>query len=111
MELNKENIKKIHRIIIFTALVIVCLWKYEIAIILVLVTGCIGINAISLQKKNEAYKQQEIELQKQIDEEKKRAEEVDDFKEYINTEEYEKELAEDKLGLVDPDEIVFKAVD
>ena len=82
-----------------------------IAIILVLVTGCIGINAISLQKKNEVYKQQEIELQKQIDEEKKRAEEVDDFKEYINTDEYEKELAEDKLGLVDPDEIVFKAVD
>ena len=35
MELNKENIKKIHRIIIFTALVIVCLWKYEIVLKLV----------------------------------------------------------------------------
>lgn len=32
MELNKENIRKIHRIIIFTALVIVCLWKYEIVL-------------------------------------------------------------------------------
>ena len=82
-----------------------------IAVMLVVVTGCIGVSAVSLQKKNEAYKQQEEELQKQIEEEQKKAEEVDDFKEYVNTEEYEKELAEDKLGLVDPNEILFKAVD
>lgn len=82
-----------------------------IAIILVIVTGCIGISAVSLQKKNEAYKQQEQELEKQIEAEQKKADEVEDFKEYVNTEEYEKELAEDKLGLVDPNEILFKAVD
>ena len=29
MELNKETIRKIKEIIVFTALVIVCLWKYE----------------------------------------------------------------------------------
>ena len=82
-----------------------------IAIILVVVTGCIGISAVSLQNKNEAYKQQEEELKQQIEAEQKKAEEVDEFKEYVNTQEYEKELAEDKLGLVDPDEILFKAVD
>lgn len=82
-----------------------------ISVIIVLVTACIGISAISLAKKNEGYKQQEAELQRQIEAEKKKADEVDDFKEYISTEEYEKEVAEDKLGLVDPDEILFKAVD
>lgn len=30
MDLNKENIKKIRGIIIFTALLIVCLWKYDV---------------------------------------------------------------------------------
>ena len=29
MELNKETIRKIKELIVFTALVIVCLWKYE----------------------------------------------------------------------------------
>lgn len=30
MDLNKENIKKIRGIIVFTALLIVCLWKYDV---------------------------------------------------------------------------------
>ena len=30
MELNKENIRKIKELILFTAIVIVCLWKYEV---------------------------------------------------------------------------------
>lgn len=30
MELNKENIKKIKGIIVFTALIVVCLWKYDV---------------------------------------------------------------------------------
>ena len=82
-----------------------------ISVILVLATGCIGASAISLQKKNDTYKQQEEELKRQIEEQTERSKEVDKFKEYVNTEEYEKELAEDKLGLVDPNEILFKAVD
>lgn len=32
MDLNKENIKKIRGIIIFTALLIVCLWKYDVVV-------------------------------------------------------------------------------
>ena len=82
-----------------------------IAVILVVVTACMGVSAISLQKKNDTYKQQEEELIDQIEEEQKKTEEVEEFKEYVGTEEYIKEMAEDKLGLVDPDEIVFKAVD
>ena len=30
MELNQENIKKIKGIIVFTALIVVCLWKYDV---------------------------------------------------------------------------------
>ena len=29
MELNRETIRKIKELIVFTAIVIVCLWKYE----------------------------------------------------------------------------------
>ena len=30
MDLNKGTIRKIKELIVFTALVIVCLWKYEV---------------------------------------------------------------------------------
>ncbi len=36
--------------------------------------------------------------------------EIEELKDYVTTEEFEKEIAEDKLGLVDPDEIIFKPV-
>ena len=32
MELNNENMKKIRHLIVFTALIILCFWKYEMVI-------------------------------------------------------------------------------
>ena len=37
-----------------------------------------------------------------------RAEEVKAYEEYVKTDEYIKDVAEEKLGLVDPNEIIFK---
>lgn len=79
-----------------------------IAFVLVLLAACLGVNAVSLRAKNENYKQQEAELRAQIKEQEERAEEIKEFEEYVETEEYIKEVAEEKLGLVDPDEILFK---
>lgn len=65
-------------------------------------------NAVTLQAKNKSYKQQEAELKAQINEQKERAEEIKEYEEYVKTDEYIKEVAEEKLGLVDPNEIIFK---
>ena len=43
-----------------------------------------------------------------IKEEKKRAKEVEAYEAYVKTDDYVKEIAEEKLGLVDPNEIIFK---
>ena len=84
----------------------------SISAVLVLLCGIIGVDSVSLHKKNKAYKQQEYELTQQIEAEKERKKDVEVLKERVDTDEdYEKELAEEKLGLVDPNEIVFKAVD
>ena len=48
------------------------------------------------------------ELQEQISEQKDRAKEIEAFEEYVKTDDYIKEMAEDRLNLVDPNEIVFK---
>ena len=34
--------------------------------------------------------------------------EIDEFEDYVKTDDYIKDTAEDKLGLVDPNEIIFK---
>ena len=65
-------------------------------------------NAVTLQARNKSYKRQEAELKAQINEQKERAGEIKEYQEYVKTDEYIKEVAEEKLGLVDPNEIIFK---
>ena len=81
-----------------------------ISMVLLLLCGVLTVNSVTLQAKNDSYKEQEKELTEQIEEQKTRSEEVRDYEEYVKTDEYVKETAEDKLGLVDPDEIIFKPV-
>ncbi len=79
-----------------------------ICAVLVCLTGALAVSSVRLQAKNAQYKAQEAELEEQIREEKERAGEIDEFEEYVKTDDYIKEMAEDKLNLVDPNEIVFK---
>ena len=65
--------------------------------------------SISLREKNNSYKAQEAELEEQLKEETARAEEIDALEEYVGTEEYVEDVAKEKLGLVNPNEILFKA--
>ena len=67
-------------------------------------------NAVKLHAKNTAYKQQEAELKTRIKSEQARAEEIKEYEQYVQTDDYMKEIAEDKLNLVDPNEIVFKPI-
>lgn len=80
-----------------------------ICAILCMLTGTLSVNAVGLYNKNKEYRRQEAELKAQIKEEKERSREVEEFEEYVKTDEYIKDVAEEKLGLVDPGEIIFKA--
>ena len=79
-----------------------------ICMILVALSGVLAVSSIRLHAKNAQYKPQEEELERQIKEEEQRSKEVEEFEEYVKTDDYIKETAEEKLGLVDPNEIVFK---
>ena len=73
-------------------------------------SGVLGVNAGKHHGKNAAYKQQEAELKTQIKSEQARAEEIKEYEQYVQTDDYMKEIAEDKLNLVDPNVIVFKPI-
>ena len=79
-----------------------------ISAVLVMLCGVLTVNSFTLMAKNRNYEEQERELQNQIEEQQKRAEEIEEYKEYVNSDEYVKETAEEKLNLVDPNEIIFK---
>lgn len=64
--------------------------------------------SVSVEKQISQYQQEIQELDNKMTEEKERTKEIDDMKEYMDTDEYAEEVARDKLGLVKDNEIVFK---
>lgn len=100
---KKRNIRARRRILEhrLSILLIVC--------VIVVLGLTLSVASISLHKKNKAYKAQEVELERQLEEERLRAEEIDELEEYVGTDEYIEDVAKDKLGLVHPNEILFEA--
>lgn len=78
-----------------------------VCIVLGMLAAVLAVNSADLYARNEVYKQQEAELRAQIEEQNLRAEEIKEYEEYVKTDDYIKDVAEEKLGLVDPDEILF----
>lgn len=62
----------------------------------------------NIEAKNVEYEKQIKELQEQVDEEKQRTEELNEYKKYVHTKKFAEEIAKDKFGLIYPDEIIFK---
>ncbi len=81
-----------------------------LGITLVVICLAVVINAkgASLKKMDLEYMVRQQNLQAQIDEESRRADELQEYKVYVKTKEYAEEVAKEKLGLVKPDEILLK---
>lgn len=100
---RKRNIRARRRVLEhrLSILLIVC--------VIVVLGLTLSVASISLHKKNKAYKAQEAELERQLEEERLRAEEIEELEEYVGSDEYIEDVAKDKLGLVHPNEILFEA--
>ena len=88
-------------------------WANRMALLgITLVVACLAvvINAkvASLRRMDLEYKVRQENLQAQLEAESKRADELEDYKVYVKTKEYAEEVAKEKLGLVNPDEILLK---
>ncbi len=78
---------------------------------ILIMTGVVGINSISLKQKEKVYAAREQELLQQISVEEARAKELEEFATYTKTKKYAEEVAKDKLGLVYENEIIFQETD
>lgn len=78
---------------------------------ILIMTGVVGINSVSLRQKEKVYAAREQELMRQIAEQEARAKELEEFATYTRTKKYAEEVAKDKLGLVYENEIIFQETD
>lgn len=69
----------------------------------------VSIKSNELKVKQSIYLTKEEKLKEQIADETKRTEEIEEFGKYTKTKKYAEEVAKDKLGLVNKDEIIFKS--
>lgn len=79
-----------------------------VIIVLIMMMAVVSYNKHSLKVRQEVYLQQEQELLDQIEKEKERSVEIAEYAKYTKTKKYAEEVAKEKLGLVNENEIIFK---
>lgn len=79
-----------------------------VGMILLGLSVCVVVNVAIQLNTYVALKAQKEDLEKQIEEETEKKEEYNNQMEYYSTDEYIEKIAREQLGLVMPDEIVFK---
>ena len=79
-----------------------------ISIIAVFLLGALAVESVNMRERVAVYEAKAAELEDKIAGEHDRTEEIDELKEYMNTDEYAAEVARDKLGLVKGNETVFE---
>ena len=70
--------------------------------------AAVHLKGIELRQKDEDYRYREEELAARVAAEEARAEELEEYRIYVQTKEYIEKVAKEKLGLVNKDEILLK---
>lgn len=71
----------------------------------------INLSSTDLREQEQIYLEREADLQEQIKAEQKRTEELEQQKKHVGMKQYIEEVARDRLGLIDPDEVLIKEND
>ena len=82
-----------------------------IAVVVAALVIALLYQSAGIREKNAYYVSQIAQVEEEIAEEKARSEELENLPEYTQSEEYIEKIAREKLGLVYPDETIFKAED
>lgn len=88
-------------------------WSNRLAIIGITVVVAslafaVNVKSASMKKKDLEYQVKEASLMKQKTQEESRAKELEEYRVYVQTKQYIEQVAKEKLGLVNPDEILLK---
>ncbi len=82
--------------------------KVLISLMVIVLAGILLFQIMRLYNKDQEYQRQQELLTAELDEEEQRAEDLEEQEDYIGSDAYVEEVARTKLGMVYPDEILFK---
>lgn len=68
----------------------------------------LGVRINSLKAKEQQYIEKEQAILARVAEEEERAKTLEEYRVYVQTKQYVEKVAKEKLGLVNPDEILLK---
>ena len=68
----------------------------------------VNLKVTSLKEKDRQYTERLESLEKEVQLQEDRAEELSEYRVYVQTKQYIEKVAKEKLGLVNPDEILLK---
>ena len=80
-------------------------WRYNGSY---LSCSCSKRKGLNLKKSDLDYQQKEQQLEAQLRDEEERTKKLEEYKVYVKTKQFAEEVAKEKLGLVNPDEILLK---
>lgn len=84
------------------------LGRYFAYTIVIFIIGIIGLQMWRLKVKNAEYSSKIADLRVRLEEEERRAEELEDYEVYVNSDAYIEDTAKSKLGMLYDDEIIFR---
>ena len=84
------------------------LGMFLVLMVVLMLLVVVSLKSAELRQKQETYAARERVLQEQIDAEKARTEEIEEYRKYTQTKKYVEEVEKDKLGLVNEGEIIYK---
>lgn len=79
-----------------------------ITVVVVSLGVVVNLKSASMRRKDLEYQVKEEALLQQVATEESRANELEEYRIYVQTKQYIEEVAKEKLGLVKPDEILLK---
>lgn len=82
--------------------------KVLVVSVLLIMMVLVSVEGRDLKNKQNAYAAQKEQLELEIAQQEERAQELEELKKYVQTDSYVEEVAQEKLGLVHSDEILFK---
>lgn len=82
--------------------------KRCVGIIVFAFVAVMSVQITRVYHKDKEYQEKQAALEKQLEEEMKRAEELEDYEAYMNSQQYVEDTAKSKLGLAYENEIIFK---
>ena len=82
-----------------------------ISCMVVFLVGVMSIQIVNLHKKRADYQQREVSLREDLEDETQRQKDLKKYEDYTQTQQYIEEIAKRKLGLLYPNETIFREKD